>query len=182
MLFGSFVPSKTGKNGLNFVRTEDENNLVNKEQPEEILEFFKVIYVLLKEPFKDIPKNELIIYMKNTLFPKFGVDSFSKQTFLNIFLIETLIISYMVNNVSISEEQYNSLCTIYQTNPKILNSSDFLKLNRSVSYMTFIIKELFDYCTAKTIDGLPIFKLRESAKKIQNLKDDIEKMHKYLKV
>lgn len=48
--------------------------------------------------------------------------------------------------------------------------------------MTFIVKELFDYCTAKTSDGIPIFKLKEAAKKINELKEDIEKMHKYLKI
>ncbi len=120
------------------------------------------------------------------MFPKYNVDSFSKllkNNILKYILLESLILNHLVNSVSdISEEQYNSLVTIHHTNPKILNSSDFLKLNRSVSYMTFIIKELFDYCTAKTSDGIPIFKLKEAARKINDLKSDIEKMHKYLKI
>jgi hypothetical protein len=29
--------------------------------------------------------------------------------------------------------------------------------------MTFIVKEMFDYSTAKTSDGIPIFKLNEAA-------------------
>lgn len=87
----------------------------------------------------------------------------------------------MVNNVNITEDQYNALIDIQQRNPRILNSSDFLKLNRSVSYMTFIIKELFDYCTAKTTDGIPIFKLKEVSNKIKGLKEDAEKMKKLIK-
>lgn len=88
----------------------------------------------------------------------------------------------MINNVSITEDQYNKLISIQQKNPKILNSSDFLKLNRSVSYMTFIIKELFDYITAKTSDGLPIYQLKEASEKMDYLRNDIDKMYKYLKV
>lgn len=75
---GNFVPSKTGKNGLNFVRSEDELNLVSKEQQDEIYEFFKVIYILLKVPYTELPKNELITNLKSNLFPKYNVDSFSK--------------------------------------------------------------------------------------------------------
>jgi len=88
----------------------------------------------------------------------------------------------MVNHVSISESQFNSLTTLCQSNPKILNSSDFLKLNRSVSYMTFIVKELFDYCTAKTSDGVPIFKLKEAKMKMDEIKNKIEKFSAYLKL
>lgn len=81
MLSGNFVPSKTGKNGLNFVRGDDENNLINKEQPDEIKEFFKVIYILLKEPFEDIPENKIIVNIRTTIFPKYKVDSFSKYLY-----------------------------------------------------------------------------------------------------
>ena len=78
LLSGNFIPSKTGKNGLNFVRGDDENNLINKEQPDEIKEFFKVIYILLKEPFENLPDCDIIINIKTTIFPKYNVDSFSK--------------------------------------------------------------------------------------------------------
>lgn len=77
-LFGKFVPSKTGKNGLNFIRTEDENNLITKEQPEEILNFIKIIYILLKEPYSNIPTADLIVNLKQNIFPKYSIDTFSK--------------------------------------------------------------------------------------------------------
>ena len=78
LLSGKFTPSKTGKNGLNFVKTEDEINLVTKPQPDEILEFFKVIYILLKENYECLSKDILISNIKNNFFPKYKVDSFSK--------------------------------------------------------------------------------------------------------
>jgi hypothetical protein len=66
------------------VRSEDESNLVSKEQQDEIYEFFKVIYILLKIPYSNLPKNELITNLKSNLFPKYNVDSFSKYLFFKL--------------------------------------------------------------------------------------------------
>lgn len=82
-LSGNFVPSKTGKNGLNFVRSEDESNLATKEQHDEIIEFFKVIYILFKISYEDIAKNDIIPHLRNVLFGKYNVDSFSKCFVIN---------------------------------------------------------------------------------------------------
>lgn len=75
------MPSKTGKSGLNFIRSDDENTLVTKEQPDEIIDFFKIIYIFLKEPYSHLPKSEIVLNLKNNIFSKLGVDSFSKWLF-----------------------------------------------------------------------------------------------------
>ena len=87
----------------------------------------------------------------------------------------------MINKIDITDEQYNKLIQIYSYNPRVLNSSDFLKINRSVSYMTFIIKELFDYYTAKTTDGIPLYKLKKIVKKMEELKEKVNILKKYIK-
>lgn len=74
----SFVPSKTAKNGLNFVKSDDENILFTKDQPEEIVEFFKLIYIIMKEPFEGIENNNIIRNIKESIFSKYNVDSISK--------------------------------------------------------------------------------------------------------
>lgn len=169
-----FAPSKTGKNGLNFIRAEDENNLILKEQPEEIIDFFKLIYVLLQEPYQHLSNTEILPNLKNNLFSKVGADSFSKLYF---YFLESLILN-LIAKVTFTEDQYHNLVQIYNSNPKILSSSDFLKVNRSVSYMTFIVKELFDFYTARTNDGIPIFRLKEYRVKIQTIKDLITSFSK----
>lgn len=60
--------------------------------------------------------------------------------------------------------------------PKLLSSPDLLKLNRCVSYMTFIIKEIYDYYSLKTSDGTLVFKLRKAKANIQKLKEEAEKV------
>ena len=91
------MPSKTGKNGLNFVRADDENGLISKDQPDEVIEFFKVIYILLKEPYEDIPNNKIIVNLKTIIFPKYNVDSFSKY-FVYKFIILIFKIFYRNSN------------------------------------------------------------------------------------
>lgn len=82
--------SKTAKNGLSLFSKDEESNLINKEQPKEINNFFKFLALLLN---KDI-KNEEIIednFIK-TFFQKVIPENmtlskryyfFSKLTFLN---------------------------------------------------------------------------------------------------
>ncbi len=87
----------------------------------------------------------------------------------------------MINKVEITDDQYDSLMDIFSEHPRILNSSDFLKINRSVSYMTFIIKELFDYYTAKTTDGIPLYKLKSIVLKMDALRESILYMKKFIR-
>lgn len=46
-------PSKTAKNGLSLFSKDEENNLVNKEQPKEITNFFKFVALLFNQEIKD---------------------------------------------------------------------------------------------------------------------------------
>lgn len=50
-------PSKTAKNGLSLFSKDEENNLINKEQPKEIINFFKFLALLFN---KDIKEEEII--------------------------------------------------------------------------------------------------------------------------
>lgn len=47
--------------------------------------------------------------------------------------------------------------------------------------MTFIIKELYDFITAKTVDDLPLFKLREILKRMEERKEKIDYMKKFIR-
>ena len=72
-----FAPSKTAINGLNFVTTIEEQNLLKKEQPIEIINVFKLIYVLMNESLENIEENKIIENLLNTVLPRIKVDSLS---------------------------------------------------------------------------------------------------------
>jgi len=46
-------PSKTAKNGLSLFSKDEENNLINKEQPKEIINFFKFVTLLFNKQIKE---------------------------------------------------------------------------------------------------------------------------------
>jgi hypothetical protein len=65
-------------NGLNFVNKEEEGNLCTKQQPEEILNVFRIVYLLINEDINSVPQNKLIDNLINQIMPKLGVDNLSK--------------------------------------------------------------------------------------------------------
>lgn len=74
-----FTPSKTAQNGLTFVTKDEENNLCKKEQPEEILNVFRIIYVLVNHKYDDIPPQKLIDNMINVILPNLKIENLSKN-------------------------------------------------------------------------------------------------------
>jgi len=49
-------------------------------------------------------------------------------------------------------------------------------MSRSVSYMTFILKEVFDYLNMKTSDGTLIYMIRTARKTNPLIKEKIDKL------
>lgn len=64
--------------------------------------------------------------------------------------------------------------------PKLLSSSDLMKINRCVSYLTFILKEFNDYSTAKLPDGTPVYQLRKAKADLGKLTHGINTVKDYL--
>ena len=62
-------------------------------------------------------------------------------------------------------------------NPKLLSPNDLLKLNKCVSYMAFMLKEIYEFATLKTVDGTYLYQIKESKIKHKEL---IEKQSKFL--
>jgi hypothetical protein len=78
---------------------------------------------------------------------------------------------YVTSKKEINDLKYGKLLEIFQKNPNVLASHYLIKHNRSVSYMTFFLKEIFDYFSLKTSDGMLVYKLRN----IQNLINKLAK-------
>ena len=79
--------SKTAVNGLNFVKKEEENNLLKKEQNEKIVDVFKFFYILLNENYESLAPNKIIEYFMLTILPKIKVESLSKIFLLKKFFL-----------------------------------------------------------------------------------------------
>jgi hypothetical protein len=75
----TFNPSKTAQNGLNFVTKDEENNLSTKEQPQEIINIFKLIYIILGIDYTSIPDNLIIQHLTKDIYTQLGVENLSKQ-------------------------------------------------------------------------------------------------------
>jgi hypothetical protein len=73
-----FNPSKTAINGLNFVNQTEEQNLIKKEQPIEIINVFKLIYILLNENYEEIEDNKILENLITKILPKLKFESLSK--------------------------------------------------------------------------------------------------------
>lgn len=74
-----FAPSKTATNGLNFITKEEEANLLKKEQPIEIQNVFKCLYLVIGESYDGIPANKLIETLLTSIFPRRKIENLSKK-------------------------------------------------------------------------------------------------------
>jgi hypothetical protein len=84
-----------------------------------------------------------------------------------------LFLEYVTSKKGINDEKYQKLLQIFQKNPNVLASHYLIKQNRSVSYMTFFLKEIFDYFSLKTSDGMLVYKLRNIQNVINKLTQKI---------
>jgi len=160
-----FAPSKTAQNGLNFLTKDEEGNLAKKDQPNEIINIFKLVYVLVNESYEHLPLNQLIPNLLTNIFPKLKIESL-KSYYLNT----------IGKTINISTNQHEKLTKILADNPKLLNSSELLKINRCVSYMTFMVKEILDYASQKTSDGTYVVAIRDAKLRLNKLIEKVEKL------
>lgn len=165
-----FIPTKTAQNGLKFITKEEENYLLKKEQPKEIINIFILIFILLNEEYENIPPEQIISYLINEIYKKYNVDS-----------IRALFINYIVKNTqNLNQKQINSLAKIIKDNPNLLSSSEIMKIHSTLSYMTFILKELVNYIFQKTDDGTYFYIIREANIELNLLGEKIKKLKLYL--
>jgi hypothetical protein len=95
---------------------------------------------------------------------------------VNVNKLESLFINHISKNIHFSEKQLDNIIDHVQRFPKILSSSDYLKINRSVSYMTFFLKEVYDYCTTK-INGTFASVLRKIKEEIDYVTNILNKLY-----
>lgn len=70
---------------------------------------------------------------------------------------------------------YRNLCE-YDIS-KVLNTAELMRLNKSVSYMSYLLKDVCEYILLKTSSGAPIYNLRKIKEDINTIKNIIEKYY-----
>lgn len=62
--------------------------------------------------------------------------------------------------------------------PVVIQPTSLLRKNRSCSYIAFIIKEIYDFFTLKSLDDYPVYKLRNEYREIQELNNLLDQFDK----
>ena len=75
----------------------------------------------------------------------------------------------------ITDNNFNSIHSFIKESPEVIKSTDLLRKNRTCSYMSFLVKEIYDYYSAKAADGFYIYKLRNLYQLNRKFKETLEK-------
>ena len=78
-----------------------------------------------------------------------------------------------------SDEQYYNIRELIKENPNLLSPTDLLKMNRCLSYMSFFLKEIYDFCSGKLSDGTPAYKIRWTKNELNVLREKMFIMRKF---
>jgi len=134
---------------LKFFNTQEEQNLIKTDQPEEIINVFRLIYLAINEDYSSIPPNKIIEILFKDLLPKYKVDC-----------MKNLFSEYLMKKNDFSIKQIERMMAFVQSNPKSILASEIIKINKTVSYMCFVLKDIFDFFSLKYED-IYIYKIRD---------------------
>ncbi len=79
------------------------------------------------------------------------------------------------NTYLISDENFDLIHSFIKEFPDVIKSTDILRKNRACSYISFIVKEIYDYYSAKAYDGFYIYKIRNLYMETKKLSEWLEK-------
>lgn len=58
-------------------------------------------------------------------------------------------------------DQFNKIKVFIKENPSCLNSMNLIKINKGISYITFFLKDLYEFLQLKSEDGTLLILIRE---------------------
>jgi hypothetical protein len=164
-----FKPSKTAQNALNFMIKGKEDDFLNSDE-NEILNIWKIIYILLKQKYENMSCFQLAKNMFDNILPKLNVDSLSKIEFN----IENLFLNVICQNLQVSNDQHDKITKIVESVPDIFNSASIMKINKCFGYITFVLHEIYEFITRKTTDNVLIVKLKKAKIDLIKMKEKIK--------
>jgi len=73
------------------------------------------------------------------------------------------------HNLTLTNDQILHINKIISNNKHVLNSTHYLKINKAVAYITFIIKEIYDFINIKVNKNVYLCEVKKLKNDIQNL-------------
>ena len=86
--------------------------------------------------------------------------------------LESLFL-HIQSNLSMSRTQIENLIVLTEKYPKLFNTSELIKINRAMSYLSFVFKDIKEYVTKKTEDGVFYEEIRFVKRRIKALREQI---------
>ena len=158
------------QNSLNFLNKEEEKKLSSKEQKIEIINIFKFLLLILGEDIYKIEDKNIINYTFKDIYNKYNVNN-----------IKDLVLKIALENLQkLKLEQIENIKSLINDKEDILSPAMLLRLNRSVSYMTFILRDFYNYLFLKTEDGTKLYEIRAGIQDYDNLGEKIKKLKSIL--
>ena len=165
-----FIPDDIMQNSLNFLNKEEEKKLSSNEQKIEIINIFKFLLLILGEDISKIEDKNIINYTFKDIYNKYNVNN-----------IKDLVLKIALENLQkLKLEQIENIKSLINDKEDILSPAMLLRLNRSVSYMTFILRDFYNYLFLKTEDGTKLYEIRAEIQDYDNLGEKIKKLKSIL--
>lgn len=79
-----------------------------------------------------------------------------------------------------SEAQLEKFGTILSQNPKLLCAHELVKISKPASFLSFIIKEIYDYANIKAQDGVSVSVLRKMKIKSEQYSAKIKELRELI--
>jgi len=122
---------------------------------------------MLNENVDHVSPSKYVEYLINDLFPKYKIDT-----------MKNLCINHLAKNCNFSTPQITAMRKMVTDNPKLLSPNDLLKINKCVSYMAFMMKEIYDYATVRMTDGTHLYEIKEKKSHSTELKEKLANLRK----
>lgn len=138
----------------------------------EIINLFKILFIIMNEDYSGYEEEKLVECFMTHILKKYNVENLS----INYYELESLFLNKVVKQISLTVEQMDKIHKIIHDYPKVLQSTEILRMNRGASFMSFIVKEIVDYFSTKTEDGVYVGNIRRLYLKYQQVLEKQQKL------
>ena len=161
-----FVPDTIMQNSLNFLTKDEEKKLLSNEQKIEIINIFKFLLLIIGEDISKIEDKNIINYTFNDIYSKYNVTN-----------IKDLVLKIALEKLQkIKLQQIESINNLINNKEDLLSPAMLFRLNKSVSYMTFILRDFYNYLFLQTEDGTKLYEIRAGIQDYDSLGNKIKKL------
>lgn len=113
---------------------ECEDQLLEKNQPQEIVNLIKIILIFLNESYEEVLDENICSFLLNEVLIKYNINS-----------LKGLFTDYFPDKISLTKESIEKVRMLTDDYPLLFNPSDLIKVNKGMSFLTFVLKDIKEY-------------------------------------